>query len=110
MRVRSGMRFGSRRDCVQQKLQTVFGLHVIEIRAVGAEFSEQGRVVCGHALTDNRDSQAWEPWWLGRQGRSQAIRIVDRGGAKGIELMRTPEVSRELLDKLRRRVYPIRMF
>ena len=100
------MRFCARGDRVEQQLQAVFGFDVIEIRAVGPKLSEKRRVVGLDALSDDGNAQPRDWWWLGRHGCSQAIRVTDGGGAKRIELMRAPQVRRQLFDKLRRRSSP----
>src|SRR4029077_21232295 len=44
---------------------------------------------------------------LGRDSGVQAVSVSDGGGSKGIELVRSPEIGRELLHKLRRRIDPV---
>src|SRR6202795_201980 len=65
---------------------------------------------CGDALADNRNPQPRNRGTLRWQRRPQTLRVSERRQAKGIQLVGRPKIRRELLDKLRRRVYPIELF
>src|SRR5580700_6148596 len=74
------------------------------------QLAEQRLLWCGDALADNRNPQPGNRWTLRWQRRPQTLRISERRRAKGIQLVGRPEIRRELLDKLRWRVYPIELF
>ena len=108
--VRNGMCFRPNGYGIQKNLPSVLRLDPAEIRAMRAQFAKQRFISARDALAYNRNTEPRQQRRLWRHGGAQSIRVCDRRRAKGIELVCCPEVSGELLDKLRRRIYPIELF
>src|SRR5579871_494942 len=72
-----------------------------------AQLPKERLVVGGDSLPDHRNSQTPHRRRLWADCSIETIRILVRGFAEGIELMRRPQVSRQLLHELRRRTDPV---
>ena len=101
------MRLGPGRDRVQQRLQAVFGIDLAEVSAMGAQLAKERFVVRGCTLSDDGNAQTRGHGRLWRHRRLQTAGIIHRRLAKLVQLVGAPQMRRELLDKLGRRVDPI---
>ncbi len=110
VRVGLGMRFGPSSDSIKQNAHAIFRIDASVVRTMRAQFAEERRVIGGDALADYGHSEARRGGRRGRNGGAQAVGVRDGRGPKGIELVRGPEMRGKLLDKLCRRVDPIKIF
>src|SRR5437868_6573299 len=75
-----------------------------------AQLAEQWRFAGVRSLSHDGNAKSWNRRRLRRRHGVQTVSVVSRGVTEGVELMRRPEVSGKLLDKLSRQVDPIKMF
>src|SRR5664279_5105958 len=109
MAVRNRM---SLRPCgrrIQQARKAALWFDLRKICAVLPQVSKQGRIIRRYALPDDRNSEPAHSSRLRRHSHTQAIAVNHRGVSKRIQLMRVPEILRQLLNKLSRKIDPIQM-
>src|SRR5690349_18335486 len=92
---------------IEQNLEAVIGHHLREIRSMRAELAEQRSTVEINSLANDRNSQAWKFGLFSRDRGLEALGVLRSGQSEGVQLMGRPQMRRELLDKLGRRINPV---
>ncbi len=82
-------------------------LTCVIIHALRAKLAEEAIIVLRDALPDHGDAQPVRGQRRVGRRRRGLLDVIDRGRAKRIDLMRGPQMRRELFRKDGRRVHPI---
>ena len=101
------MGFGARRQRIEQRLDAAGVPDLRVIDAVRAELAKEAVNVVGHATADDGHAKPMGGQRRLRRGGGGFLNVVHGGGAKGIDLVRGPQVRGKLFREDCRRVDPV---